>query len=166
MNDSLGGGRCGAGRLPGRAARWLAGAALLWHACVGLAQPSVACTAVLARVVSVQGQVELRRGDTTWPAVELNAALCAGDTLRVRAHSRAALRLNNETTLRLDQGTVLTLAPSDQVGPTLMDQLKGRLHVITRTPRPFSVRTPFVNANVQGTEFAVQVDDLARTASR
>jgi tetratricopeptide (TPR) repeat protein len=30
---------------------------------------------------------------------------------------------------------------------------------MTRTPRPFAVRTPFVNANVEGTEFSVRVDD-------
>ena len=165
MNKNLGGGRCAAGRLLGLAARGFACAALLWHAGLGLAQTSGSCTAVLARVVSVQGQVELRRGDTTWPAIQLDATLCAGDTVRVQAHSRAALRLNNETTLRLDQGTVLTLAPSDRIGPTLMEQLKGRLHVITRTPRPFHVRTPFVNANVQGTEFTVRVDETSTTVT-
>lgn len=165
MNKNLGGGRCAAGRLLGPAVRGFTCAALLWHAGLGLAQTSGSCTAVLARVVSVQGQVELRRGDTTWPAIQLDATLCAGDTVRVQAHSRAALRLNNETTLRLDQGTVLTLAPSDRIGPTLMEQLKGRLHVITRTPRPFHVRTPFVNANVQGTEFTVRVDETSTTVT-
>lgn len=165
MNKILGGGRVHASGLRGPLARGCAGALLLWQSGACLAQATPPCPAVLARVVSVQGQVELRRGDATWPAVQLDAALCAGDTLRVQAHSRAALRLNNETTLRLDQGTVLTLAPSDRTGPTLMEQLKGRLLVITRTPRPFHVRTPFVNANVQGTEFAVQVDGDSATVS-
>ncbi len=165
MNQILGGRHPTAGGLRGRLLRAFAGAALLWQAGAALAQPTPPCSTVLARVVSVQGQVELRRGDASWPAVELNAALCAGDTLRVQAHSRAALRLSNETTLRLDQGTVLTLAPSDRVGPTLMEQLKGRLHVITRTPRPFHVRTPFVNANVQGTEFEVRVDERSATVA-
>src|SRR5439155_26567332 len=35
----------------------------------------------------------------------------------------------------------------------------GALHVITRTPRPFRIKTPFINANVEGTEFFVGVDD-------
>lgn len=165
MNTILEGGGLGGGHLLVRIARALAGAALLWQAGDGRAQATDTCTVVLARVVSVQGQVELRRGGATWPAVQLDATLCAGDTLHVQAHSRAALRLNNETTLRLDQGTVLTLAPSDRVGATLLEQLQGRLHVITRTPRPFHVRTPFVNANVQGTEFSVHVDEASATVA-
>lgn len=160
MNQHLREARCRCIRLRRAFALGIAGLAL---ATATSAQPVATCATALARVVSVQGRVELRRGDTLWPAIQLDAVLCAGDTLRVQAHSRAALRLNNETTLRLDQGTVLTLAPSDRVGPTLMDQLKGRLHVITRTPRPFHVRTPFVNANIQGTEFALRVDDSSAT---
>ena len=77
--------------------------------------------------------------------------------IRVHQRSRMALLLSNETTLRLDQGTVLTLAAPDQERATLLEQMSGGLHIITRTPRPFRVRTPFVNANVEGTEFLVRV---------
>ena len=90
---------------------------------------------------------------------ELNVALCAGDTIRTYERSRAALLLSNETTLRLDQRTTLTLAAPDEDKTSLLDMAKGALHVITRTSRPFKVRTPFVNANVEGTEFLVTVGE-------
>jgi tetratricopeptide (TPR) repeat protein len=111
----------------------------------------------------MQGSVELRRSAAGrsqlpgWQAAELDVALCAGDTVRTQDRSRAALLLSNETTLRLDQRTTLTLAPPDEGKASLLDLVTGALNVITRTSRPFKVRTPFVNANVEGTEFLVEV---------
>jgi tetratricopeptide (TPR) repeat protein len=117
------------------------------------------CTPAVARVVSVQGNVELRRPqDADWQSAKLNATLCAGDIVRVHERSRAALLLSNETTLRLDQKTTLTLAGLDDKA-SLLDLLTGALHVITRTPKPFKVKTPFLNANVEGTEFFVGVTE-------
>jgi len=121
------------------------------------------CTPVIARVVSVQGVVELRHSsagsasDVGWQAAGLEAALCAGDSIRTGERSRAALFLSNETTLRLDRRTTLTLVGPEQERSAWLNVLSGALHVITRTPRPFRVTTPFVNANVEGTEFLVAV---------
>lgn len=116
------------------------------------------CASAVAHVVSVQGIVEVRRfEERIWQLALLNSALCPGDSVRVRQHSRAALRLGNETLLRLDQKTALTLgAPED--GKTLLEMLSGALHALTRTPRPFGVRTPFLNAGIDGTEFAIGID--------
>jgi len=128
-------------------------------------QAAETCTPVIATVVSIQGSVELRRSPAAraqqldWQAAELNVALCAGDTVRTHERSRAALLLINETTLRLDQRTTLTLAAPAEDRASLMDLVAGALHVITRTSRPFRVRTPFVNANVEGTEFLVAVGE-------
>jgi len=128
-------------------------------------QAAETCTPVIATVVSIQGGVELRRSPAaraqqiSWQAAELNVALCAGDTIRTHERSRAALLLANETTLRLDQRTTLTLAVPAEDRASLLDLATGALHVITRTSRPFKVRTPFVNANVEGTEFLVAVGE-------
>ena len=139
---------------------WLAcTAVLLWAVLAPNAQAQAQCAEVLAQVVSVQGKVEIRRGNAGWTAVERNAPLCRGDTIRVQQYGRAGVRLNNETLLRLDQGTILTLAPPDSRKATLIEQFSGGLHVITRTPRAFSVKTPIINANVNGTEFAVRTTD-------
>lgn len=124
------------------------------------------CAREAARVVSVEGAVHLRRAHgETWRAAEPNVVLCAGDQVRVGARSRAALVLRNETTLRLDQSSTLTLRGGGLEGSSLLDLLSGALHVITRTPQPFKVKTPYVNAAVDGTEFLVDVrPDEARIA--
>ena len=125
----------------------------------GVGQAAGPCAPALARVVSVEGSVELRRAGAGWEAADRHSILCAGDSVRVQRRSRAALVLTNETTLRLDQGTELTLPGAGENKPMLLEQGSGGVHVLTRTPKPFSVKTPFVNANVEGTEFAVSVAD-------
>ncbi|MDR4517044.1 MAG: TonB-dependent receptor [Nitrosomonas sp.] len=123
------------------------------------------CSPKVAQVVSVQGIVELRRNNSTdWKPADLDTHLCAGDSLRVRKHSRAAIRLNNESLMRLDQRTAITIPQTEEKKATsLIDLIKGAIHIITRTPQPFKVRTPFLNASVEGTEFFVGVEtDHAR----
>ena len=146
--------------------------ALLWRTGVAVAgllltaQALAAdCAVALARVVSAQGTVELRRAQSTqWSAAAVEAELCPGDSLRVGERSRAALRLANDSNLRLDQLTTLTLGAAPERA-SLIELLRGAINVITRTPKPFEVRTPFLNAGVEGTEFLVRVDpDTAQVA--
>jgi tetratricopeptide (TPR) repeat protein len=120
-----------------------------------------ACVVRAAQVVSVQGVVEVRRHQsTTWEPAALETPLCAGDSLRVRTHSRAAIRLNNDSVMRLDQRTTITIPQNEENKITaLIDLIKGAIHIITRTPLPFKVRTPFLNAGVEGTEFSIEVED-------
>lgn len=116
-----------------------------------------ACIVRAAQVVSVQGTVEVRRHQSaSWEPAAFETQLCAGDSLRVRTHSRAAIRLNNDSVMRLDQRTTITI-PETEANKitTLIDLIKGAIHIITRTPLPFKVRTPFLNAGVEGTEFSV-----------
>ena len=112
------------------------------------------------KVVSVQGNVTWSVvNNATLTQAKLNDALCVGDTVRVGAKSRAVLRLPNETTVPLDQNTVFRLKEAiAEKDPTLIELLQGAIHVITRTPKPFKVETPYLNANVEGTEFYVGVD--------
>ena len=127
------------------------------------------CSPALARIVALPeagaNVVQVRRAGKAWIAAERDGVLCSGDSVRVLQYGQATLRLSNETTIRLDQGTTLTLAPPDTRRATLLEQLSGRLHVMTRTPRAFSIKTPFVNANVQGTEFAVLLTDSSATVA-
>lgn len=95
----------------------------------------------------------------------MDDAICAGDMVRVGAGGRAALLLANETTLRLDQNSTLTLQAPEAGPSTLLDLVGGAINVISRTPRPFRVHTPFMNANIKGTEFLVAVqEDSARVS--
>jgi len=126
----------------------------------GKVSAAVACEPKVAQIVSIQGIVELRRaGQAIWQPAVMSMTLCPGDMLRVRARSRAALRLSNESMLRLDQKTTITFPElAEDRATSLVDLFTGALHILTRTPKPFKIRTPFVNAGVEGTEFFVSVD--------
>lgn len=105
----------------------------------------------------MQGTIEIRRTqENVWQQAGMEVVLCAGDMIRARSQSRAALRLSNNSMLRLDQKTSITFpAVQEERGTSLLDLFEGAIHIITRTPQPFKIRTPFVNASVEGTEFVV-----------
>ncbi|VBB43135.1 Tetratricopeptide repeat domain protein [uncultured Desulfatiglans sp.] len=118
------------------------------------------CEGVSARVVSVQGRVEIRReGESIWSPVVMNDLCCSGDMIRVDRHSRAALLLTNETFLRLDQNTTITLMSLEDEEPSIIDLISGVVYFFSRIPRSLTFLTPFVNGGVEGTEFLVQVRD-------
>ena len=140
--------------------RWrrLCGLALM--ACTSV--PAWGCDGPAAKLASREGVVEVRpSGRTQWQAAVADQALCTGDTLAVRALSRAAIVLPNKVVLRLDQGSVLTLGAFADDQPSELGLLEGALHVLTRFGKRFGVRTPYLNAMVDGTEFTVRVADEA-----
>lgn len=116
------------------------------------------CPVPVASVVSIEGVVQWAGSEApaAWTDARLNGPLCSGDAVRVMSRSRAALRLANATTLRLDQQTMLTFIATDD-GRIDLRQSSGGLHLMTRTRKPFRVITPFLNAHVEGTEFQVRV---------
>jgi len=124
---------------------------------------STPCTVTAARAVSVEGIVERRRsGESQWQRVDPGTLLCQGDWVSVRAHSRAALRFSNDSMLRVDQKTnFIITAPIQKESATLLELLQGRLHILTRTPKPFRIKTPIINAAVEGTEFFIDFTEDA-----
>ncbi|MEJ2694272.1 MAG: TonB-dependent receptor [Candidatus Thiodiazotropha sp.] len=116
----------------------------------------------MAHAVSIQGQVEVRRrGDATWISIALNEWLCTGDHLRVGTNSRAGLTLQNETLLRLNEHSIITINAPGEDGASVLELLKGIAHFISRITGSLRVKTPYVNALIEGTEFAVNVGDAA-----
>ncbi len=135
-----------------------------------LASPSGAhaqpCEPAAASVISVQGDVAVSGHDRDWQDVQLNQVLCAGQQVRLLAKSRAVLLLPNETLIQLDEGSVFTLRAIEPEKPAWLDLLRGALHIISRVPRALNFRTPFVNAGIEGTEFALQVGERAGDRQR
>lgn len=118
-----------------------------------------ACEKWFAKVVSAQGRVEARGPQqTAWRIAKLNEVFCHGDAIRTNARSRAALVLANETIVRLDQLTTLTLTNPEDNASFWLDLASGVAHFLSRTPRALKVKTPYVNAAVEGTEFVVRSD--------
>ena len=133
-----------------------------------------ACTPTVARIVSMQGVVELRRaGQRHWAAVtRLDTPVCQGDVVHAGPRSRAALVILPEKFVRLDQNS--TVGISVEGDETLVEFFQdettprdacGAGYFITRFPRKFKVRTPFVNAAVEGTEFLVSMSCSATSVA-
>jgi tetratricopeptide (TPR) repeat protein len=117
------------------------------------------CEPWVAKLASAQGNVHVRRaGEMRWQPVRLDETYCAGDMLRVQEHSRAAIVLRNDINLRLDQHTTITFIGLERERTSLLDLLLGAAYFFSRIPRSLQVRTPFVNAAVEGTEFLVKVE--------
>ncbi len=131
-----------------------------------------ACEPWVAKVLSVQGAVEVERGGAApdgsaaagraqWRSVEGDETLCPGDHIRVGPLGRAAVQLADEaeTVLRLDERTILSFPARDPEAPLWLKLLQGVMHLITRMPQRLQIQTPFVNAAVEGTEFALRVGE-------
>lgn len=117
------------------------------------------CEQWVAKIASSQGVVEIRRTETDpWSKVYYDQELCAGDTVRVLTHSRAALYLSNGTVLRLSENTTVILPAALEEKGNWLNLVEGIGHFISRIRQSFEVVTPFVNAAVEGTEFVVEVN--------
>ncbi len=118
------------------------------------------CPVWVGKLVSLQGSVEVRRsGRTDWQAAALEDTFCFGDTIRVLENGRAAVQLQNDALLRIDQETTLTFSKIENDRTYVIDLLKGAAHFFSRGSRSLKVVTPYVNAAVEGTEFEVRVTD-------
>ena len=132
------------------------------------ADDPAACRVSVARIVSIQGTIELLRArQNDWSRVtRVDTPLCEGDRLRTGALSRAALFIQPETLVRVDQNTSISVSKTteetlveftqeDFVSASATAHTCGAGYFITRFPRKFRVNTPHLNAAVEGTEFLV-----------
>lgn len=127
------------------------------------------CEQWVAKIVSAQGTVETKRvGESQWQEARLNDTFCGGDMIRVQNESRASFAFANQPLLRLDQNSVITFGKIEKKEGTLaglfkgvarLDLIRGAAHFFSRLPKNLEVRTAFVNAGVEGTEFFIKVDD-------
>jgi Tfp pilus assembly protein PilF len=130
---------------------------------IGDAYAARSCEAWSAEVSVVEGLVEVRRSATTaWVALAAGDRVCTDDLIRVESSSRATLVLPDGGTLKLDERSVLNLPePPSGIG-SLIELLRGIIHVISRDPRSLTFQTPYANAGLEGTEFDIRVDSDAR----
>jgi tetratricopeptide (TPR) repeat protein len=133
--------------------------ASLCSLCPSLSLGATGCDPWVAKMVSVQGNVEVRRaGQTTWQPARLNDTYCAADRIQVGERSRADVALVNQPVLRLDQDTTITLGGMRQERTSIIELVRGALYFFSRLPRNLEIITAFVNAGVEGTEGLVQVE--------
>src|SRR5262245_54133369 len=136
---------------------WIGLTTVLLHRDVSLAATS--CDPWVAKMVSVQGNVEVRRANQTqWQPARLNDTYCSGDRIQVGERSRANVALVNQPIIRLDQNTTITFGGVREERTSLIELVRGALYFFSRLPRSLEMRTAFVNAGVEGTEGLVRVE--------
>ena len=99
----------------------------------------------------------LRRPAVFAPAT-VNLDVCLGDSIRTGERSRATIVFVDDTRLVIDQNTEWVVRAPATPGRTLIDLVRGAILFFARQPRSLDIRTPFVNAAVEGTEFLVRVE--------
>ena len=139
----------------------------MWVATVGTffllfpaaARAATPCDPPVAKLVSTQGNVAVQRAGQTQPQpAQLNETYCPGDRIQVGDKSRAGVQLANQSVLRLDQNTLITLAGLKEQRASVIDLARGALHFFSWLPRNLEINTAFVNAGVEGTEGLVRVE--------
>jgi tetratricopeptide (TPR) repeat protein len=120
-------------------------------------------------------------GAAQWQKAQLRQELFGGDTVRTGANSRAAILCMDESQIRLNQHTVLTLknvAPSPrlrfgEIAPAAQAQEAGSLYEVIqgevwlRNKKEkflFELETPTVTATIRGTELNVRVQPDGTTS--
>jgi tetratricopeptide (TPR) repeat protein len=115
----------------------------------------------VARIESITNSVQIIQVSSKAPVLATREGqICAGDTIQVGDNSRAlVLMLGSNTPLVIDQNSAFVVTDAPTGGRTVIDLVRGALLFITRIRRSIEIRTPFVNAAIEGTEFVVRVLD-------
>jgi Tfp pilus assembly protein PilF len=126
------------------------------------ARAARSCEEWSAAISSVEGIVEVRRNEqTAWQVLSSGERVCTGDIIQSARAGRATLVLPDGGVIRVDENTVLNLQEPPSRG-SLVELLRGLIHIISRDPRSLTFRTPYANAGLEGTEFDIRVDEAER----
>ena len=121
------------------------------------------CEQWSADITAVEGHVEvLRDEERDWVALSTGERVCSGDALRSESSSRATLTLPDGGTIRLDENSAMALPEPRSGFGSLIELLRGVIHIISRDPRELQFTTPYANAGLEGTEFDIRVDETNR----
>jgi tetratricopeptide (TPR) repeat protein len=127
-------------------------------------EPNGAPAAAVAHLVSMAGDVRIngRRPTGELPHI----VICPSDSVTVGSSSRAAVYLlGADTPLRLDENTVSRFEPPPGTGSGVVELVRGALYFLSEVRRTLSIRTPYVNAGVEGTEVYLRVRGPATPAA-
>ena len=124
------------------------------------AMPPSPASRSLARIVSLQGRVEVQpAGAAGWPRRRWTTGSASATPIRVGAYVAARRwRCANNSVLRLDQ--LHHAAPRSaqaESGRSLLELLFGAVHFFSHRPRALEIDTPIANAGTEGTEFLMRV---------
>lgn len=131
-----------------------------------VASAEKSCKDWVAKVVSVEGRLESKAPDeSNWRKVALHDTFCPEESIRTLDNSRAAIQLRSGGIIRLSKWSTIKFPPVRQEEPTILNLFKGKALFFSRHPRKLGIKTPFMNATSEGTEFLVVVDEEKATAT-
>lgn len=120
-------------------------------------QVTAASCQVVAKLVTSSGKVEYQSNHSkNWYQLTNKVSLCANGKIRVGANSKVNIRLNNNTIVRLKENSLFKFSPTKK--NKFVNLLEGAGHFISRIKNPFEVKTPLINAFIEGTEFLVSIN--------
>ncbi len=126
------------------------------------AQEEAACAqeagrgAIVGELVSGTGTVLI--GSRVFESGGGAASICEGDVISVGPSSRAAIYLiEASTVLRLDENSALRIEAPETPGSGIVQLLQGALYLLSQVRRTLTVRTPYVNAGIKGTEIYARI---------
>jgi hypothetical protein len=133
---------------------------------LGGAMPAYAqarCAQPVARVVSAEGSISVVPIGGLLISISAGTQfdVCAGESVAAASRSRAQVVLfSSNQTIRINQNTTIRIvAEAPQEGPrSVIDLVQGIIRLFNPIGRPLDVRTPFVTAGTEGTEFFVAYD--------
>jgi len=123
---------------------------------------------VSAKVLSIQGQVEIQRQPANQPqfqkiAFKIEDQLKAGDTIVTGKNGRLVLGLSDGSQAVIAAKTTVVIKDLSQSPRTLFNVIRGktRVHIekLGGQPNPYRVNTPTAVIAVRGTIFDVLVDE-------
>jgi tetratricopeptide (TPR) repeat protein len=136
------------------------------------------CANPVGYLTRLQNDIQLTRVSTKTTsavATTIRVPVCAGDIVETGDNSQAFLvfspadpnqRQPDVATIRIDQNSrAIVPAPAAAGGNTFINLIRGALLYISRVRRQMEIRTPFVTAAIEGTEFVVRVDDDRATVT-
>jgi len=115
-------------------------------------------TPVPLQVADLRGTVLVRhQGYDVWHVLETGSDVCLGDTFHSTAKSRFVLQLAKDSTIEVDQNSMLTLTSYN--GQTQFFLAHGECTANLDSPHgPFFISTPHGRVEALGTEFTVTVE--------
>jgi len=106
-------------------------------------------------LIEAAGQVEiLSSAKTNWQTGVVGTVLVAGDRVRTREYSRAAVQLSDRSVIRLDERTTLELLPPRHAEKKRFGLPDGAIYFFDREkPTDVEFDTPLAAGAIRGTEF-------------
>lgn len=128
-------------------------------------EASPECKNWVAKVASIQGQVDIQHPDTVeWQPANEDDFFCPGDKVRTSKWSRSTLVLNNNAVVTIDQNTTLAFPEeaeeaTESASRWFLNLMNGGAFFRSRETQRLNIQTPFINAVHEGTEFMVAVSE-------